>query len=255
MIRVIKIGGRAQGDAALPAAIAAACAVGDRLCIVHGGGDEVTQMQRRLGVEPTFVNGRRMTTEGDLEIVRMVLSGTVNKRLVGDLHRVDVPAVGVSGEDGNLLSCSRFGRGELGAVGVPERVDPALLLALCAAGFVPVVSPVGRFADGGGCNVNGDDAAAAIAGALGARELLLVADVPGVLADTGARIPSIDQLGMSALVSSGAATGGMIAKLEAVRLALAYGVESVRIGNLSAIGDAAAGTTIRQHAEPELRVR
>ncbi len=242
--RVIKIGGRAQGDPALATALAAAVAAGERLCVVHGGGDEVSQLQRQLGAEPTFLNGRRVTTEGDLVVVRMVLSGTVNKRLVRAFTHAGLRAAGVSGEDGQLLTCRRFGDGSLGAVGEPSQVEPALLHVLLAAGFVPVVSPLGRFADGSGCNVNGDDAAAAIAAALGADELLLVADVAGVLDATGARIPALENEGMEALVAGGGATGGMIAKLESARRALAGGVARVRIGNLAAIGDPAAGTSL-----------
>lgn len=243
MIRVVKIGGRAQGDPALPQAITGARARGEHLCIVHGGGDEVSLLQRQLGSEPTFLNGRRVTTEGDLMVVRMVLSGTINKRLVGALQDAGTPAAGISGEDGNILRCVLFADGALGAVGEPEAVDPTLLQVLLDAGFTPVVSPLGRFADGNGCNVNGDDAAAAIAGALGAAELLLVADVPGVLDETGDVIPSLDDAGMQALITSGAARGGMIAKLESARRALAAGVGRVRIGSLAMIGDAAAGTT------------
>lgn len=246
-IRVIKIGGRAQADAALPPAIAAAAASGDRICVVHGGGDEVSQLQRQMGVEPTFLNGRRITTAADLLVVRMVLSGTVNKRLVQRLTAAGVAAAGVSGEDGRLLTCKLFGDGMLRAVGEPETVEPALLHALFAGGFVPVVSPVGRFADGQGCNVNGDDAAAAIAAALRADELLLVADVAGVLDADGAVITHLDADGMATLVERGGATGGMIAKLESARRALEGGVPRVRIGNLAAIGDPTAGTTLAAH--------
>ncbi|MEO6446914.1 MAG: acetylglutamate kinase, partial [Gemmatimonadaceae bacterium] len=163
-------------------------------------------------------------------------------------QQAGVPAVGVSGEDGNLLTCGRFGRGELGAVGVPESVDPAMLMALFEGGFVPVVSPLGRFANGEGCNVNGDDAAAAIAGALGASELLLVADVAGVLDAQGELIPFLDEEGTQTLLSSGAAKGGMIAKLESARRALDGGVARVRIGNLGAITVDDAGTTVRLDA-------
>lgn len=242
--RVIKIGGRAQGDPALPAAIAAAVQAGARVVVVHGGGDEVTQLQRQMGLEPTFHNGRRVTTEGDLLLVRMVLSATVNKRLVGAFAAAGVRAAGVSGEDGGLLTCRLFGDGILGAVGEPASVDPSLLRTLLDGGFTPVVSPLGRLADGSGCNVNGDDAAAAIAAALGADELLLVADVPGVLDAGGSRIPRLDADGMAALIASGGATGGMIAKLESARLTLERGVACVRIGDLAAIGDPAAGTTL-----------
>jgi len=251
--RVIKIGGRAQGDPALAVALAAAATAGDRLCVVHGGGDEVSQLQRQLGAEPTFLNGRRITTEGDLLVVRMVLSGTVNKRLVRAFTAAGLAAVGVSGEDGRLLTCRLFGDGALGAVGEPETVDPAVLHALFAAGLVPVVSPVGRFADGRGCNVNGDDAAAAIAAALGADELLLVADVPGVLDVAGACIPHLDGDGMTALIEQGGAKGGMIAKLESARRALDGGVTRVRVGNLAAIGDQSAGTTLVVHADERRR--
>ncbi len=243
-VRVIKIGGRAQGDSRLAGAVAHAATVGASLCVVHGGGDEVTQLQRRLGGEPTFRDGRRVTTESDLAVVRMVLSGTVNKRLVAEFLKAGVRAAGISGEDAALLTCSRFGDGELGEVGEPQDVDARLIAALFSGGFVPVVSPLGRFADGRGCNVNGDDAAAAIASALGADELLLVADVPGVLDANGTAITSLDADEMHALVTNGTARGGMIAKLEAASRALAAGVRRVRIGDISAISDATAGTTI-----------
>lgn len=252
--RVIKLGGRAQGDGALPGAIAAAAAAGDRICVVHGGGDEVTQLQRQLGAEPTFLNGRRVTTEDDLVVVRMVLSGTVNKRLVRAFTAAGVAAAGVSGEDGRLLTCTVFGNGTLGAVGEPATVDPAMLDALLTGGFVPVISPLGRLEDGNGCNVNGDDAAAAIATALGADELVFVADVPAVLDATGAPIAMLDGDGMQALIASGDAKGGMIAKLESARRALDGGVARVRIGDLHAIGNPASGTTLVLHAE-ERRLR
>lgn len=243
-VRVIKIGGRAQGDPGLAGAVAQAAAGDVALCVVHGGGDEVSQLQRQLGGEPTFRDGRRVTTESDLAVVRMVLSGTVNKRLVAALLSAGVRAAGVSGEDGALLTCSRFGNGELGEVGEPRHVDVRLLAALFAGNFVPVVSPLGRFADGRGCNVNGDDAAAAIAAALGADELLLVADVAGVLDANASPIASLDADDMHALITNGTARGGMIAKLEAATRALAAGVQRVRIGDLSAISDARRGTTI-----------
>ncbi|MBL8961174.1 MAG: acetylglutamate kinase [Gemmatimonadetes bacterium] len=245
MTRVIKIGGRAQGDAALAPALVAAHATGERLCVVHGGGDEVTTLQRALGQEPVFVNGRRATSPEELSLVRMVLSGTVNKRLVGAWLNAGLPAVGLSGEDGNLLTCDVFGDGSLGAVGQPRAAHPAVLHALLDAGFVPVISPVGRFAhDGSGCNVNGDDAAAAIAGALQASELLLVADVDGFRDASGATVAALDAGTAAAHITSGVATGGMIAKLEAALRALDHGVTRVRIGGVAAIADATRGTVI-----------
>lgn len=252
-MRVIKIGGRAQGDPGLASALASAVARGDEVCVVHGGGDEVSQLQRQLGAEPRFHDGRRVTTESDLLVVRMVLSATVNKRLVGTLATAGLAAAGISGEDGGLLTCRLFADGALGAVGEPETVNPALIRALLAGGFIPVISPVGRFADGRGCNVNGDDAAAAIAAALGADELLLVADVPGVLDGGGASIPLLDGDGMAALIASGGATGGMIAKLESARRALQGGVGCVRVGNLVAISEPGAGTLLVADAERRSR--
>ena len=250
MVRVIKIGGRAQADPGLASALAAVSDTATRLCVVHGGGDEVTALQKQLGGEPTFVNGRRVTTPRELDVVRMVLSGAINKRLVGQLLAENVQAAGVSGEDGDLLRCRVFADGALGAVGEPDSVNPLLLQALFAWGFVPVISPLGRLIEtGAGCNVNGDDAAAAIAGALGADELLLVADVAGVLRPDGSPIATIDLAAIDTLIGDGTARGGMIAKLESARRAITAGVARVRIGDLAAIRDLHAGTTIleRQH--------
>ncbi len=244
MIRVIKIGGRAQSHPALADAIAGAWRSDPALVVVHGGGDEVTQLQRALGHEPRFVNGRRATSPEELEAVRMVLSGSVNKRLVGQFLAAGVPAAGISGEDAGLLTCRPFGDGSLGAVGEPEHTDTTVIRALVDSKLMPVVSPLGRFANGAGCNVNGDDAAAAIAAGAGADELLLVADVQGVLDDTGKTVQQLDGSEAALLISNGVATGGMIAKLEAAVRALGMGVARVRIGDLDAIRNPDAGTTI-----------
>ncbi|MBA4072857.1 MAG: acetylglutamate kinase [Gemmatimonas sp.] len=246
MRRVVKIGGRAQGDPQLIAQLAAASGRGESLVIVHGGGDEVSALQRRLGVEPQFRGGRRVTSVEDLEIVRMILSGATNKRLVAQLLSAGVRAVGLSGEDAGLLK-AHVTDPELGRVGGAMTAHTELLTHLWSGGFIPVISPLGRDADdpeGGGLNVNGDDAAAAIAAALGADELLLVADVAGVLDDAGAVIAELDAPAARSLVASGVAKGGMAAKLEAGTLALRGGVRRVRIGDLRAITDAAAGTRL-----------
>lgn len=251
MIRVIKIGGRAQGDPRLAEALVAARARGEQLCVVHGGGDEVTALQRALGQEPTFVNGRRATSPEELDLVRMVLSGRVNKRLVGAWAQAGVPAVGISGEDGGLLQCRVFGDGSLGAVGEPARVEPALVTTLMQGGFVPVISPLGRLlGEGGGCNVNGDDAASAIASALGAHELLLVADVDGFRDAAGHVVSHLEAEAAADHIRTGVATGGMIAKLEAALRALDHGVTRVRIGSVAAISAPDAGTIISRAASP-----
>ena len=243
MTRVIKVGGRAQTDPALSAALRDASAR-DRLVVVHGGGDEVSALQRRLGMTPRFHGGRRVTTAEDLDVVRMVLSGTANKRLVAALVGAGIRAVGLSGEDGGLLSATATARETLGEVGEPSRVDRRLLDVLCDAGFVPVISPLARDeATGATLNVNGDDAAAAIAAALGADELALIADVPGVIADN-AVVPELAIEQAIALVDNGTARDGMAAKLQAARRAVERGVPRVRIGNVAAICDAAAGTVV-----------
>ena len=249
----MKIGGRAQGDPQLIVQLGGAANRGESLVIVHGGGDEVTTLQRRLGVEPTFRGGRRVTSAEDLELVRMVLSGATNKRLVAQLLNVGVRAVGISGEDAALLLAHATDP-EFGRVGGKLQAQPALLTHLWSGGFIPVVSPLGRDADdpqGGGLNVNGDDAAAAIAIALGADELVLVADVTGVLSESGQLIAALDDATARALMSSGVAKGGMAAKLEAGAAALRGGVRSVRIGDLRAITEYAAGTRLLLSHAPD----
>lgn len=242
--RVFKFGGRAQGAAALPAAIATAAAQA-QVVVVHGGGDEVSAMQRRLGLEPQFIGGRRVTSDADLEVVRMLLSGSINKRLVAQLLSAGARAVGISGEDGGLLT-ARVTDTAFGRVGRDVIADPALLRDLLAAGWLPVVSPLARdrdAADGLGLNVNGDDAATAIAVALHADELCFVADVDGVL-EAGQRIPRLDPAGIQDLAARGIAQGGMLAKLEAAVAALEAGVGAIRIGTLDLLHDPQAGTTI-----------
>jgi acetylglutamate kinase len=243
MTRVLKIGGRAQSDAGLAVAVRHAAEQG-RVVVVHGGGDEVSALQRRLGMTPTFHGGRRVTTMEDLDIVRMVLSGSANKRLVATFVGEGIRAVGISGEDDGLLCARATSRETLGEVGTPSRADARLLDLLVSAGYVPVISPLARDEDTGSTlNVNGDDAAAAIASAMGADELVLIADVPGVIAD-GAIVPELDLDQAAALVANGTAREGMAAKLQAARRAVELGVPRVRIGNIAAIQFANAGTVI-----------
>jgi acetylglutamate kinase len=156
-----------------------------------------------------------------------------------------VPAVGLSGEDGALLVAHPLDGGALGAVGSPSDVTPGVLLALLDHGFVPVVSPLGRHVSSGdGLNVNGDDAAAAIAVALHADDLLLVADVDGVRDAEGQRVDVLDLDAAARLVRAGVAHGGMSAKLDAARRAVMGGVRCVRIGALDAIRDLSSGTLL-----------
>ena len=167
MMRVVKIGGRAQSDPFLTTTLREAWDTEPgELCVVHGGGDEMSAMQRALGREAAFVGGRRVTSEGDLELLRMVLSGVVNKRLVNALVAAGLPAVGISGEDGALIGAELIDAVSLGFAGQPVLVKAGLLRTLLKARYLPVISPVGYNASspkGGPLNVNGDDAAAAIA--------------------------------------------------------------------------------------------
>ena len=244
---VVKLGGRTQADPALPAALAALWAgTGGRLVVVHGGGDTISELQRQRGLAPSFVGGRRVTSDGDIEIIRMALSGLANKQLVSSLQAAGVRALGLSGEDGALLRARPTDDARLGRVGEPERVDVALLALLAGAGYCPVVSPVSAStaAEGVALNVNGDDAAAAVAVALGAAELFFMADVPGVLDDARRAIPRLGPGAAGWLVASGTAAGGMAAKLDAARRALDGGVRRVRIGDLAALGDPSLGTSI-----------
>lgn len=253
-MRVVKIGGRAQEHPELAAAIAAAWrAAPGAMCLVHGGGDEVSALQRRLGIAPTFVDGRRVTSDADIDLLRMALSGAANKRIVSALIGEGVRAVGISGEDAALIGACPRDAGRLGRVGHPDRIEVPLLWTLLDAGFLPVISPLGRDRSAphaGAINVNADDAAAAIAVALGADELLLLADVPGVLDESGVALPSLDADGAAALVASGVATSGMCAKLEAASYALANHTRRVRIGDLAALRDPARGTILTSTSAP-----
>ncbi len=252
MTRVVKVGGRPQADPRL-ASLVASCWTRDAgsVVLVHGGGDEVSALQAALGTSSTFVEGRRVTTAKDIDVVRMALSGSANKRLVATLVERGVEAVGLSGEDAGLIAASPMDAQRLGHVGVPRTVNVAFLKHLLSGGYMPVISPVSRDATGtlgSALNVNGDDAAAAIAAALGAAELLLVADVPGVMRD-GAVIPCLTPDAARALIADGVAAGGMQAKLQAALNALAGGVPQVRISDLVAIDDPDRGTVLRRFGE------
>lgn len=245
--RVVKIGGRPQADVSLPARVAAAWrASPGALVVVHGGGDEISALQLALNATPQFVGGRRVTAPADIETLRMALSGAANKRLVARLRAAGLPAVGLSGEDGGVIEATLLDADTYGEVGTPSAVNAALIEQLLSGGWLPVLSPVASCVGdpARALNVNGDDAAAAIAGAIGAEELLLVADVPGVLAG-GVPVGTLTPDEARALVASGVAAGGMGAKLQAAIAALEAGVGRVRIGDLAAIANGTHGTTIR----------
>jgi acetylglutamate kinase len=260
-ITVVKVGGQeiAPGPTIerLARWTARTSRAGRRLVLVHGGGEEVSERARALGLPVEKRDGQRVTSPPMLEVVLEVLGGRVNARLVAALGAAGLRAVGLSGASDRLLSAVPLGQppGALGLVGRPTRVRTGLLLALAEAGIVPVVAPIGIGPSGQLLNVNADLAAGAIARALGG-ELRLVTDVPGVLDGNGRTIPRLTVGEARRLLSVGVASGGMIPKLEAASAAWP-GARSVWIGNLDgleALGGS-AGTTVVPEAPRALRAR
>jgi acetylglutamate kinase len=253
VIRVIKVGGRPQSDPQLAAIIASQWSPSAApLIVVHGGGDEISTLQASLGESARFVDGRRVTTERDIDIVRMALSGSANKRLVARLVDSGVAAVGLSGEDAALITAVPLDVERLGYVGRPCRINVTLMRHRLDGGYLPVVSPVSRDATGtlhAALNVNGDDAAAAIAVAIGAAELMLVADVAGVMCH-GKVIELLNPDRARVLMANGTASAGMRAKLEAALTAVAGGVARVRISDIGALADSRRGTFLSAMGEP-----
>ena len=241
---VVKVGGNEVDDARWVAALAGTLARhAAPVVLVHGGGKEVTEVQRTLGAEPLWVGGLRVTTPQALRAACMVLSGVVNKRLVAALIGAGRPALGLSGEDGPLLLARPALEGRLGRTGEVTEVRPAVLRALLAAGLLPVVSPLSRGPDGGPLNVNADEAAAAIAVGLGAERFLMVSNVAGVLRD-GMPLETVETGAVEALIAEGVADGGMAPKLRAAARAAAGGVMEVQIGDLSLLTGASGGTRV-----------
>ncbi len=241
---VVKLGGRVQSDPDLIPAVAALwLAMPGQFAIVHGGGDEVSEMQRRLGREPSFVNGRRITSAEDVDLVRMVLSGTSNKRLVADLIAAGIPAVGISGEDAGLIEAEPIDLAAFGHAGTPVKIRTKIVDTLLMSEFLPVISPVARdirSSKGAALNVNGDDAAAALAAAMKA-ELWIIADVAGVLDQNRRVLDSLNKAETETLVASGVVNRGMRAKLEAGFAALEKGATTVRVAGLKAISEPESG--------------
>lgn len=199
--------------------------------VVHGGGPEITNLMKQLGVEPTFKNGYRVTDEKTMEIVEMVLVGKINKDLVMSLNLHGGKAVGLSGKDAQLIVAERETKyGDIGLVGKIKKVNPEILLTLIANDYIPVIAPVGFGEDGLSYNINADIAAAEIAKSLGAEKLILLTDVDGVLKD-GKVISELTVEEAEKLIEDGVVTGGMIPKLECAVAALMGGVNAVHIIN------------------------
>ena len=242
---VVKYGGHAMGDAALAdtfgADIALLKQVGVNPVVVHGGGPQINDMLKRLAIQSTFVDGLRVTDAAMVEVVEMVLAGTVNKQVAGLINRAGALAVGICGKDGGLIRARRLTRTvrdpgshieralDLGFVGEPEQVDVRVLHALTGAGLIPVIAPVGVGADGQTYNINADTVAGAVAGALAATRLLMLTDVPGVLDRNGQLIAQMTVADARAAIAEGVITGGMIPKVENCVDAVARGVKGAVI--------------------------
>ena len=258
---VIKFGGHAMGDPELIASFAANVVllqqVGMRPVIVHGGGPQINQTLDRLGVKSSQINGRRVTDAATMEVVEMVLAGSVNKNLVDALRAAGGRAIGICGKDGGLIRAKKAlgPEGEdLGQVGEPELIDPTILGALETAKFIPVIAPIGFDLGGGTYNINADTAAGAIAAALGTRRFLLLTDIAGVLNAEKKLLTDLSLEDVDGLITSGVAAGGMIPKLETCVSAIQSGVEAAVIMDgrvkdgilLELFTDIGAGTLIHE---------
>lgn len=230
---VVKIGGVALDDPALRRRFAEDVVllhwVGLHVIVVHGGGVQVSAMLDRLGLAATFVDGMRVTDAPTLEVVEMVLGGTLNKELVRLVQQLGGRAVGLTGKDGGLARAARVDRTpDLGLVGDIQAVDRRVIDRLLPD-FIPIIAPLAADADGQTLNINADPFAAALAVALGAEKLVLLTDTEGVKDAAGALIPTLSSEGARRLRASGAVRGGMIPKLDNALGALEAGVRKVHI--------------------------
>ena len=243
-VRVVKLGGNELDRPEWLAACADALKPLEPVVVVHGGGRAVTALSRRLGLPVEQRDGLRVTTPEVAEVVEMVLAGPANRAVVAALRAVGLDAIGLSGVDGGLLT-AQPSAAALGHVGEISAVRASLLESLLLAGLTPVVAPVAPAAGGEGVplNVNADHAAAAIAAALRAKELLYVSDVPGVVVD-GVAQDCVATSDIEALIELGVATDGMATKLRAGAAALHTGAQAVRIGDLHLLGHPTAGTRV-----------
>lgn len=234
---VIKYGGAAMMHDAIKASfsqdVVLLQSLGMRPVIVHGGGQEVSRAMTAMGHEPQFVEGLRVTSREGLRITEMVLSGTINKEIIGQLNSHGGNGVGLSGKDGHLIMARKMKhvKGlDLGFVGEITRINPEILTLLLESGYIPVISPVGFGEDGHTYNINADTAASHIAAALKAEKLIMMTDVDGVLRD-GKLVSTLSADEARQLISTGVVEGGMIPKVESILHGLDNGVVSAAIIN------------------------
>jgi len=244
-IIVIKYGGNAMGDAATAEDFAEDIVLleqsGLKPVVCHGGGPQIAAMLKKLGIQSEFKQGLRVTDEATVEVVEMVLAGSVNKEIVGYISREGGRAIGLCGKDGNMVTARKVTRTmrdpdsnierevDLGFVGDPYKVDRTVLDAVLGAELIPVLAPVAIGEDNNTYNVNADTFAGAIAGAMKAKRLLLLTDVPGVLDKNKNLIPELTVDQCRQLIADGTVSGGMIPKIETCIYAIEQGVEGVVI--------------------------
>jgi acetylglutamate kinase len=227
---VIKYGGSAMGDDDLAQVFARDVVllklVGINPVIVHGGGPQISKMLEKLKIKSTFIDGLRVTDQATVEIVEMVLSGSINKKIVTEINNAGGTAIGLSGKDANLISAQKLRRTkkdpdsnieqilDLGFVGEPTEINPEALVVLEESDVIPVIAPIGVGENGETYNINADSVAGAIASALGAHKLIMLTDVPGILGADGKLISQITIEQAKKLMKQGVITGGMIPKVE-----------------------------------------
>ena len=236
---VIKYGGHAMGDADLSLNFARDVVlikqVGINPIVVHGGGPQIGAMLKRLQIESTFVDGLRVTDRATVEVVEMVLSGTINKQIVTTIGTAGGKAIGISGKDGRLIEARKLehqgpgARQDLGFVGEPVKVNAELLDSLARLAVIPVIAPIGIGADGETYNINADSAAGAVAAAVNARKLLMLTAVSGVLNTEDELIAALSAAEARRLIAGGTIEGGMIPKVETCLDAVAHGVGAAHI--------------------------
>lgn len=229
---VIKLGGHAMGNDEAMAHFARDIVLMKQTnvhpVIVHGGGPMINAMLEKLGVKSEFVNGKRVTDAATMEVVEMVLSGSVNKRIVAAINAQGGKAVGLSGKDAKLITCEAADPA-LGLVGKPVKVDPSVIKSFQSTAFIPVVAPIGAGRNSETYNINGDTAAGAIAAALKADRLLLLTDVAGVKDADGDVVTELTPETVRELTEAGVIAGGMIPKTETALEAIDGGVRAVVI--------------------------
>jgi acetylglutamate kinase len=269
-IVVVKYGGHAMGEEDMAKNFARDIVLMEQTAInpvvVHGGGPQIGGMLNRLGIKSEFAAGLRVTDAATIEVVEMVLAGLINKQIVGFINGAGGRAVGLCGKDGNMVLARKISRSmvdpdshiekivDLGFVGEPEKVDVTVLNQILGRDLIPVLAPIATSREGITYNINADTFAGAIAGALGAKRLLLLTDVPGVLDKSKSLIRELSADDARALIADGTISGGMIPKVETCLYALEQGVEGVVILDgrvphavlLELLTDHGAGTLMRR---------